>query len=845
MVDFLFNPLISLLNASSANGNETPLGKEVRNGVSKSQFMGTELKSGCNHANHNSARSSTESTSSVSIAGGRNSKSRNYSSERRRIFTDYWSNSAVMAPLYLSSTQYPISLTTRQVLPSIFSTPVSFNREAEPSSDHDDKAKSYQSLTNGCRSLDGCHTVLSCPDLNELDKPSEASVNETFYIDSGISQKCDEGMVRDRCNSEDVTKQHGMQRQTSHPYVTSIRRANSMEKLHTIQPKPELNKLNSTQPCEPASNGIAQEFRFHDAILSPSIPYSLQKQTSNSSFSSTVSEPCPSYLGGTENIKPVSILRKPRCHSRHTSLEKCNGINGISAKLGSIAPKSGDSSKDGGQLSGVPRCNKNIVKSVLRRPPTPTSTFDNGRTSPKPPPHVSLFKRPDSVRLPWRIGDAELPSWFTKPFYQHKNSLSFSSNSNDDSRQNFSLSGGGRSTSYGYVEDHRWTSHVQFDPRIGVVEYIEDDDHVAEYTENKDTFVDPRYRLFSEKSEEENSSSSSKWFSAEELNQFKLEALQQAQLMLLSLPKSRLSSHLCTANQLQQRRGTHKGGAASGQRVRPSRGRTFPAPMESPIVPRRASFANPILHYTPEDILIMEGSEELASLLRTHIRSVLVVDPSEDLRALFQKYFSYLFPKTKVLTTANAEGALKLIEAAKLMEINTSLYDEENDVPFKVSCNGFDIIIVEENLKHKGKAENRYVDYDYESIDEMNADDEQAEGSDKVHTRHSSSGSSFTDTLAMSGSELINLMTKAEKTLLHLKSQQDDACFDRTISSRFRPSLYIGVSLFLSEDGPKFLKSGADLIWGKPPPKIDDNVRNHLVTTLLKKRGDSVLICSP
>ncbi len=34
----------------------------------------------------------------------------------------------------------------------------------------------------------------------------------------------------------------------------------------------------------------------------------------------------------------------------------------------------------------------------------------------------------------------------------------------------------------------------------------------------------------------------------------------------------------------------------------------------------------------------------------------------------------------------------------KLMEINTSLYDEENDVPFKVSCNGFEIIIVEENL---------------------------------------------------------------------------------------------------------------------------------------------------
>lgn len=832
MVDFLFNPLISLPDASSRNGNEASLGKEVRNGASKSQLIGSELKSGCNHANHKSAKSTTESTSSVSIAAGKSPESQRLVSERRRIFTDYWSNSAGMTPLHLSPLiQYPISLTTRPVSSSTFSIPVSSILEAEPSSDHDDKGKSYESSRNGSRSLDECHNALSCPDLEELDNPPETYA---FYIDN-------EGMAKYPCNSEDITKQQCVQRQTSHPFMTSIRRANSMEKLHTIQPKTEVNKLNSAQPCEAENQDIAQELCFHTAILSSPTPYSLQKQTSNSSFTSTVSDPCPSYLGGTENTKPVSILRKPRCHSRHTSIEKFNGSNGISATSGCTELKGGDSGKGGRQPSEIPRCSKNIAKSVLRRPPTPSSSFDNGRTSPKPPPHVSLFKRPDSVKLPWRIGDSELPSWFTKPFYQHKNSFSFSSNSNDDTKQNYSLSGGGRSTSYGYVEDHRWTSHVQFDPRIGVVEYIEDDDHVAEYTENKDALVDPRCRLFRENSNEENSSSS-KWFSAEELNQFKLEALQQAQLMLLSLPKSRLSSHLCTANQLQQRRGSNKGGASSGQRVKPSRGRTFPAPMESPIIPRRASFANPILHYTPEDILIMEGSEELASLLRTHIRSLLVVDPSEDLRALFQKYFSYLFPKTKVLTTANAEGALKLIEAAKLMEINTSLHGEESDISCKVSCNGFDIIIVEENLKHKRKADNGS---DSESLDEMNSDGQQAERSDNVQSCHSNNGSSFTDTLAMSGSELINLMTKAEKTLLHLKSRPDDECFDRTISSRFRPSLYIGVSLFLSEDGPKFLKSGADLIWGKPPPKIDDNVRNHLVTALLKKRGDSVLICSP
>lgn len=405
------------------------------------------------------------------------------------------------------------------------------------------------------------------------------------------------------------------------------------------------------------------------------------------------------------------------------------------------------------------------------------------------------------------------------------------------------MASGGRSTSYGFVEEHRWTSHVQFDPRIGVVEYIEDDDHVEEYKETNNDSSGSRSLFLTDKADEE-TVVSSKWFSAEELNQFKLDALQQAQLMLLSLPKSRLNSHLCTSNQLQQRRGSNKGIAINGARMNTPRSR---APIESPI-PRRASFANPILHYTPEDILVMEGSEELASLLRSHIRSVLVVDPSEDLRALFQKYFTYLFPKTKVLTTANAEGAFKLIEAAKLMEINTTLYNQEKDTHCKVSCNGFDIIIVEENLRRKTNTErDSDDDADDDSFEDRNSssDEQQVVGKDTEQGRRSSC-SSHAGALAMSGSELINLMTKAEKALMNLKSQQGDPCsLDPSMSNKFRPSLYIGVSLFLSDDGPKFLKSGADLIWGKPPPKIDENLRNNLVTSLLKKRGESVLICSP
>ncbi len=206
----------------------------------------------------------------------------------------------------------------------------------------------------------------------------------------------------------------------------------------------------------------------------------------------------------------------------------------------------------------------------------------------------------------------------------------------------------------------------------------------------------------------------------------------------------------------------------------------------------------------------------------------MIVDPSEDLQALFQKAITFLFPKTNVLMTANAEGALKLVEAAKLMEINTTSHDQEEDRHCKVSCNGCDIIIVDENLRRKMKREIQ-LDADDTSSQQLAVNDTQ-------EVQHNSCSSNVNN-LAMSGSELMNLMTKAENTSLYSTSNKKDECGrDLKMSNKkFRPSFYIGVSVFLSDNGPKFLKSGADLIWGKPPPKIDGFLRNQLVTTLLKK----------
>lgn len=58
-----------------------------------------------------------------------------------------------------------------------------------------------------------------------------------------------------------------------------------------------------------------------------------------------------------------------------------------------------------------------------------------------------------------------------------------------------------------------------------------------------------------------------------------------------------------------------------------------------------------------------------------------------------------------------------------------------------------------------------------------------------------------------------------------------------------RPALLIGVSGWLGEDCEKLRKGGADILWGKPPPIMDNRLRNELLMALLAKRGHPIFIC--
>mmetsp|Transcript_14255 Transcript_14255/g.21267 ORF Transcript_14255/g.21267 Transcript_14255/m.21267 type:complete len:653 (-) Transcript_14255:2021-3979(-) len=179
--------------------------------------------------------------------------------------------------------------------------------------------------------------------------------------------------------------------------------------------------------------------------------------------------------------------------------------------------------------------------------------------------------------------------------------------------------------------------------------------------------------------------------------------------------------------------------------------------------------------------------------LSREIRSVLLVDVHEIFLALFTKSLKSLFPHISVTTARSGEEAITRIEAA------------QKAFPLRDggSLHGFDIILVEERLgslptqRHLAGSNCPF----------------QAAGDDSVQRRRMTSGS-----------ELIHSIVRGEQRFM-------------ASGERSRCALLIGVSARFTEDKDVLKKSGADVIWAKPPPEMNTNQRNHLLKVLMKKRG--------
>ena len=205
--------------------------------------------------------------------------------------------------------------------------------------------------------------------------------------------------------------------------------------------------------------------------------------------------------------------------------------------------------------------------------------------------------------------------------------------------------------------------------------------------------------------------------------------------------------------------------------------------------PETVRFTHPALG-CDDDCGTDDAKERLIQgAITQEIRNILLVDVHEIFLALFIKSFKSLFPHISVTTARSGEEAIARVDAAQ----------KAHPVRDGGSLHGFDIILVEERLVSlSAQRSGSWL---------------QTAGDDSTQRRR-----------ITSGSELLRSIVQEERNII--RSGESG-----------RHALLIGVSARLAEDGDRLQRSGADVLWAKPPPAMDRNQRNHLLKVLMKKRG--------
>jgi hypothetical protein len=83
-----------------------------------------------------------------------------------------------------------------------------------------------------------------------------------------------------------------------------------------------------------------------------------------------------------------------------------------------------------------------------------------------------------------------------------------------------------------------------------------------------------------------------------------------------------------------------------------------------------------------------------------------------------------------------------------------------------------------------------------------------------------------------SGSALIQSIVQEEQSIRERVRNIGSA-----EQSGIRFSLLIGVSAYLAQDGVKLKQSGADFVFGKPPPEMNFKLRDEMLKVLMEKRN--------
>ena len=273
---------------------------------------------------------------------------------------------------------------------------------------------------------------------------------------------------------------------------------------------------------------------------------------------------------------------------------------------------------------------------------------------------------------------------------------------------------------------------------------------------------------------------------------------------------------------------------------------------------KKALFSLPVLSST------LDGSETLPAtngpdyivLVESQVKNILVVDPNPQILSLFCRSMKQMFPKATLTTSTCGKDALQLV-TEKLQ--HGTLGQHRN----------FDIIIVEQRLYQQPGAtadpqteasttsDGTTKDPNFVPISknksfqgEMTSTSSSFSSQKKPVLR--SMPRSFDDekllgddsSCTMFGSDFIQTVMEQEQQVFSEEANQlginsDSPHIEVASILSANPqlrALIIGVSAQPDRDAKMLRESGADVIWGKPIPRVGEALRNQLLRALIGKR---------
>eukprot|EP00978_Attheya_sp_CCMP212_P019613 scaffold55228_cov62-Attheya_sp.AAC.6 len=272
-----------------------------------------------------------------------------------------------------------------------------------------------------------------------------------------------------------------------------------------------------------------------------------------------------------------------------------------------------------------------------------------------------------------------------------------------------------------------------------------------------------------------------KWFTAEELDEFKKEAIESVKKFSTCYP------------------------SAAQARMD---GRIDPITSSRK---QRALYTNPGLCATDEDIVIGDGSLELRGLLASEIRNILVVNRHSIILSLFQRSLQKMIPHATITTATSGKEAIKLVKSSIIAGSSKSCQGKDGEGETTAQSKSFDIIIVEERLCSR-------MDLQRHGTNEIHASSYIS--SDLEGSSYQSAGENQEQTVdLMSGSELLRHIVRLEEACFgpyvrdsHISNNTSEVLPVQNILSDpgQRRSLLIGVISSIGEDCEKLIKGGAE-----------------------------------